>query len=510
MKKKLRLYKSLFYIFFCSTISNGQNIIIDSLKIIISKTNTDTIKVNAQNAICKILWQSAQLDSSLFYAEAALKLSKKITFKKGIANAYAHEGVIYLYKPNYDKASEVLLLANKLYADLGIKKRIADTYNNLGEVYKYKGLYPTSIKYHFAALKIREEIKDSIGVAASLNNIAIIYEKQANYSEALKNYFDVLKFYQQKNIRSDVARTYNNIAEIYRLQNKYIEALNYQSKALAIRKEINEVMGIAMSNINIGTIKYAMALLKFDTQKKITPQATELFNEALNYFTMAKKPSKNNGDIYFLTNIELNMGTIYLHQKKYKEAERCLLQSLNFSKSTGNKELMKKVYETLYELYEKKENFKEAYKSVLLCFKYKDSLINEVNTKKTIEIQMQYAFDKKETAAKLKQFQKDVIVKEEKEKQKVFLYAVIIGLISLLVFTVFIYNRFKITNRQKKIIEVKEQEAILQNELLTYQKSIVETKQNEILSSIRYAKRIQQSLMPTEKFIERIINKNKT
>jgi hypothetical protein len=41
------------------------------------------------------------------------------------------------------------------------------------------------------------------------------------------------------------------------------------------------------------------------------------------------------------------------------------------------------------------------------------------------------------------------------------------------------------------------------------QKQLVEEKQKEILSSIEYAQRIQRSLLPTEKFIERIIKKNK-
>jgi len=36
---------------------------------------------------------------------------------------------------------------------------------------------------------------------------------------------------------------------------------------------------------------------------------------------------------------------------------------------------------------------------------------------------------------------------------------------------------------------------------------LVDEKQKEVLDSIRYAKRIQQSLMPTEKLIERILKK---
>lgn len=41
------------------------------------------------------------------------------------------------------------------------------------------------------------------------------------------------------------------------------------------------------------------------------------------------------------------------------------------------------------------------------------------------------------------------------------------------------------------------------------QKSVIEDKNHEILSSIRYAKRIQQALLPSEKYIERNLNELK-
>ena len=44
---------------------------------------------------------------------------------------------------------------------------------------------------------------------------------------------------------------------------------------------------------------------------------------------------------------------------------------------------------------------------------------------------------------------------------------------------------------------------------ISEQKELVEEKQKEILDSIRYAKRIQNSLMPTETFIDRILKGRK-
>ena len=57
----------------------------------------------------------------------------------------------------------------------------------------------------------------------------------------------------------------------------------------------------------------------------------------------------------------------------------------------------------------------------------------------------------------------------------------------VLAFAAFMLNRFRVTQKQKEIIES--------------QKEIVEEKQREVLDSIRYAKRIQLSLLPTEKYI---------
>ena len=44
------------------------------------------------------------------------------------------------------------------------------------------------------------------------------------------------------------------------------------------------------------------------------------------------------------------------------------------------------------------------------------------------------------------------------------------------------------------------------NVQLENQKNLIEEKQSEILSSIRYAKRIQESLFPSQKYISKKIN----
>jgi hypothetical protein len=71
--------------------------------------------------------------------------------------------------------------------------------------------------------------------------------------------------------------------------------------------------------------------------------------------------------------------------------------------------------------------------------------------------------------------------------------------LSVIIFLIYLSNRFRLIKKQKNIIEE-------QKKLVEFQKEIVDEKQEQILSSIYYARRIQQSLMPTEKFIERKLN----
>ena len=86
------------------------------------------------------------------------------------------------------------------------------------------------------------------------------------------------------------------------------------------------------------------------------------------------------------------------------------------------------------------------------------------------------------------------IIAERGEKQTVITYSIAVGLILLLMFSIFVYNRLQITKRQKNIIEE--------------QKKLVEVKQKEILDSINYAKRIQGAILPSERIINETLKNN--
>ena len=145
-------------------------------------------------------------------------------------------------------------------------------------------------------------------------------------------------------------------------------------------------------------------------------------------------------------------------------------------------------------------NFKDAFKWSKMYILYRDSLVNEETKKKSIETSLQYEFDKKEIAAKAEQERLDAITEEEKQKQKILIYAVAGVLLLVIVFSIFLFNRFRITQRQKEVIEK-------QKILVDRAYESLHEKNKEVIDSINYASRIQRALLPSKNYIANSFNR---
>ncbi|MFL5764218.1 MAG: hypothetical protein ACJ77K_09770 [Bacteroidia bacterium] len=144
----------------------------------------------------------------------------------------------------------------------------------------------------------------------------------------------------------------------------------------------------------------------------------------------------------------------------------------------------------------------EAYKNqqALEIANQSEKLKQEELDRKSLELGHQQELQKQQ--AKELSLEKNLKTSLEKEaRQQQLIKWIFIGIALLFViFGISSYNRFRISRKQNKIIEAKNKET-------EFQKAIIEEKQKEILDSMRYAKRIQRSQMPTEKYIDRNLNR---
>jgi tetratricopeptide (TPR) repeat protein len=181
--------------------------------------------------------------------------------------------------------------------------------------------------------------------------------------------------------------------------------------------------------------------------------------------------------------------------KNYAEAKKACLKALKMD-SGNDLEVQSSVHKNLSEIYSLTGEYQKSldhFKKHIAC---NDSLLNEENLKKTVQLEMNYEFEKKEAEAKLEQEKKDALSKAESKQQQFVITSVLSILLLVLCFAVFAYRSFL----QKK----KANKAILE------QKHVIEEKQKEILDSIHYARRIQSSIMSSEYYIGKNINRLKS
>jgi hypothetical protein len=163
----------------------------------------------------------------------------------------------------------------------------------------------------------------------------------------------------------------------------------------------------------------------------------------------------------------------------------------------------------LSQIYKATGKYQLALENYELYIQMRDSINNETTRKASIRSQLKYEYEKEAVADSVAHAKESDIKNAELAKQKAEIkakknqqYALFGGLFSVCVFGVFMYNRFKVTQRQKFIIEQQKEE-------VEEQKKLVDEKQKEILDSIRYAKRIQMAQVPSEKRVQIMFQKTR-
>ncbi|MEO8085616.1 MAG: adenylate/guanylate cyclase domain-containing protein [Bacteroidota bacterium] len=433
--KKIFLWITLFIFFQIQSFSQNQHLL-DSLAVILKTANEDTSKVNILIAL-SIQFKNIDPDRSVYFANKALSLAKKLNYENGIADAELASAGAIVNLGKYDIALQNCHDALKIYehlpetvnaaSKLKNQLQISSAYNVIGIIYTIYGNYPTALKNLFTALSIREKTNDRIGISYTENNLGIIYYNQGNYPAALNHYFVSLKIREEFGDKAGISSSYGNIGIIYFLEGNYSEALKNYLASLKLAEEIGNKQLIASCYINIGDVK--------NNQNEYT--------EALKYNFAALKINEETGNKETLNLSYNNIGSIYRKQKSYREATNYLNKSLLLAKEIGSLEMIKEGYKEFAELDSAQNNQKQSLADYKLYISYRDSIFNKENTKKIVESQMQYDFDKKEAATKAEQDKKDIT-------QRNIRNLIVSGLAGALIFLIVVYRQRNKISKEKK------------------------------------------------------------
>ncbi|HEY1039165.1 MAG TPA: SpoIIE family protein phosphatase, partial [Bacteroidia bacterium] len=193
--------------------------------------------------------------------------------------------------------------------------------------------------------------------------------------------------------------------------------------------------------------------------------------------------------------VYINVGCLHNKFKQYKLAMQYSQVGLEISKEIGEIDNMRLCYENLAEAYSKTGDHKQAYEYHVQFKKLTDSIFNVANLNQISGVNINYEVEKKEAELNAKSMAEKerlkTIAAEETKRHRIIMFAVIAILCIVVFFSFSLLKRFRVTNKQKEIIEI--------------QKHLVDEKQKEIIDSINYAKRIQQAILPAISLIKRAL-----
>ena len=499
MVKNLAVFVSLF----CALNSIAQEranevnreMLIESINYIQKDNPVDSVLQNKYSTILTYYTkQNLKPDSIIYYGNSLLsEFKSKIDEFPEIVNATLNYiSVAYWYKSNYKKAKTTIQEKMKLFPNQSDQDNASDLMN-LGLFNIELGEYIEGIDCLFKSekiiLKLLDDKNQNNPKESLFENLSTIY---INLGLAFENVGDSKKAisYYEKSIEYLYKSGYDNpddLGSLYvNIGNQYTELKKYDQAKTYFDFAYNELENIKVEKIK-GQVKYNIGSLH-DLQGNI--EEAELFYlEAIEHFN---KQGSNNEEGRSARNLaQLYINTKEAHRAKYylDLAEK----KFEISKSKRDIAFLSKSYAEYYELVGDMSN---AYRYLQKYFEIADDLVNDKVRQESLKKEFNKDLERQQYIDSLEKVKSDEINNEKlrrkdleisaKRNQQIILGS---GLFISAILLFFVFKRHRQNLKQKLIIE--------------NQHSNLRDKNEEILDSINYAKRLQDAILPSKKLIKK-------
>ena len=431
------------------------------------------------------LFASNYLDSlkSIIQSSTSSEVSKMKAFGD-LAWELSHS----LPDSSYSLALKELQIARKLKNN---SKEI-DAYNNLSIVCRIKGNYIQALEYLQKCQKRQEELNDTDGLGSTYNNIGVIFQYQQDWKKALECADKGLYYYTLAKSKHGIANSITNKGIAYQGLKDFDKAIQEYQKNVTISEEMNNAQGLAYSYNNIGSAYYELMNLK----------------EAKFYLEKSLVELKKINDPLAVAATLANLGVIYTKEGSATKGLNACIEALKLSKASSSVEEYRTSCHCLYEAYKSKGDKANALKYYEEFGLINDSIRNVKLLEDLTRKELNYSFDKKLLADSIKAEEEKLIHQTQIElhqaqlkQEKTTRYFILLVLALIVVFTFFLFNRFKKIRKQKVIIEKQKAEVEIQRSEALHLKALTEEKNKEITDSISYASRIQRAMLTGDKYI---------
>tara|TARA_B100000809_G_scaffold263018_1_gene315299 strand:- start:1318 stop:2985 length:1668 start_codon:yes stop_codon:yes gene_type:complete len=324
---------------------------------------------------------------------------------------------------------------------------------------------------------ISENIFYTKGLANSLIVIGKIYQNLSNYGEAMKAALQAMELFKGLKDVLGESVSLDILGGVYNFLGDFNKRLDCNLKCLALREKANDLPAQLSTTNNIGDTYMSMGD----------------YDNALLYFEkcllFSELDARTKAIVYY------NIGEVYFHINDYKAAKENIDRGLKNGLDSGYWQIVIAAYQIEAKMLIKEEEFNAA---ISLLEKAKMLAIDKDSFEDEYSLERNFS----DAYGGLKQFEKayECLSKHELLKEELLSDNNAQKLKK-------IEFEFQFKNIKSEAEETKEKNKLLTRAFnqIENQRNEIESKNQSITDSIKYAKRIQDSIFPSEEKIEELL-----
>jgi len=388
----MRIFVILFFFIISISGINAMVLDHDSLLYLIRETDDDSIKARALIDLALDIKDEFP-DSTFIFLEEAEKIAIEINDTYLLSTIYTEEGILFDGLNEYANSMEHFFEGKKAIEsnenfrqDSTLRLKYLRIMNRLGVLYFKLNKHDESLEYMNNMLSFMQE-NELLPIADHIKdlylkiyiNIGAINIRIRKFSEAEINYTKALSLLDETDLRSYTA-ILNNLGIISKEQEDYDKAFDYHKRALKIRLEEEQFIGLSQSYNNLAATYYVSGDIE-------------------------------NAKINFEKSLEISLDKGYLQSA---------LISLGYLKM----------------IHEDRDEYVVAYDYLSQIEVINDSLMNQEKLRSITQMEMQDKFDSRVREA---QFRQEKIEAEQKRKEIIYILITAASLLGILVLVMFFF-----------------------------------------------------------------------
>jgi two-component system sensor histidine kinase/response regulator len=487
----LRFYLTIAFLFIAlssfAIINRGR---VDSLRMLVttslkSQAEPDTLSINRLNKLAASYFESTP-DSTMYYAQKGVSLSRKINYKTGVADGLVQVGHANFFKGNFSQARQNFEEAIAIYKSLNNYQGLSKSYKLYGRMFSLLAKYKKALYYLNLSLNLNKQLKDDAETGDSYKVIGIIYFSEGQLSTALDYYYKALFIAIKTGNKRATAANYNDIGQVLQSMQMYPKAYDYYKKALKMFEESKDLTAVGTVDENIGEVllvqkQYDRAISYIQKSIKIVNEQDDKdglsyvyadlglcyankndFGKAISYLKISLQTASKYKNIFNEANTLIAFATVYNMQKDYKNAYKYAIEGQKLAGVLGNLSVRSDAALQLNKTLAGLGKYDEAYKLLKQYIDLKDSLNNNESIQKLTSYNLEYNFAAKEHQLAQQRQEKDILYQQRIQEQRLINAIFLIIILGMLAVSMVYYRQKLKQQKVNAMLEEKNREVLLQ------------------------------------------------